>query len=231
MCKVYGYINQTVSYYSGAVQKQGIVRFNDGAIIIADNKGSYEKLARIFSLLKRDDRLLVYDICVLGNDVNEVLSRYMTLLQKNVTLVVVNDLLHNNISYRDAFKGVKDMKFSSDEIQEEVRKAVRLFANTVLRSQIEISFIQNERKIKLRSDSIKRGMTKAQLDGKQSGSQQQDNQVESAKAIRAKNMIARLSRDFYGSLNDRECQQIIGISRNTYYKYKRELAGTRKKYV
>ena len=36
-------------------------------------------------------------------------------------------------------------------------------------------------------------------------------------------MIARYSKDFGGTLSDAECIKLIGIARNTYYKYKREL--------
>ena len=36
-------------------------------------------------------------------------------------------------------------------------------------------------------------------------------------------MIQKYSRDFSGGLNDAECIKLIGISRGSYYKYKREL--------
>lgn len=39
----------------------------------------------------------------------------------------------------------------------------------------------------------------------------------------AKEKIKKYSKDFEGSLSDIECMKLIGISRNTYYKYKREL--------
>ena len=39
----------------------------------------------------------------------------------------------------------------------------------------------------------------------------------------AKEQIRRLSRSFEGNLSDLECMKLIGISRNTYYKYKREM--------
>ena len=39
----------------------------------------------------------------------------------------------------------------------------------------------------------------------------------------AERQIKKYSRNFDGTLTDLECIQIIGISRNTYYKYKKEL--------
>ena len=35
--------------------------------------------------------------------------------------------------------------------------------------------------------------------------------------------IREHSQTFGGSLNDDECRKLAGISRNTYYKYKREI--------
>ena len=38
-----------------------------------------------------------------------------------------------------------------------------------------------------------------------------------------KEQIKKYSRDFDGTLTDADCIKLIGIARNTYYKYKREL--------
>ena len=43
------------------------------------------------------------------------------------------------------------------------------------------------------------------------------------KANSAKKMIIKYSKNFDGLLSDVDCMRLIGISRNTYYKYKREI--------
>ncbi len=43
------------------------------------------------------------------------------------------------------------------------------------------------------------------------------------KSLAAKEIIRKHSRDFNGTLSDVEVMQLTGLSRNTYYKYKREL--------
>ena len=43
----------------------------------------------------------------------------------------------------------------------------------------------------------------------------------------AKSKIQELSKDFGGSLSDKDLMAITGVSRNTYYKYKRELISER----
>ena len=47
--------------------------------------------------------------------------------------------------------------------------------------------------------------------------------LETKKAKAAKETIKQHSRDFGGSLADPECMKLAGCSRNSFYKYKREL--------
>ena len=47
--------------------------------------------------------------------------------------------------------------------------------------------------------------------------------LETKKAKAAKETIKRHSRNFGGTLSDPECMKLAGISRNSFYKYKREL--------
>ena len=43
------------------------------------------------------------------------------------------------------------------------------------------------------------------------------------KSIEAKKQIQKHSKDFNGTLSDVDCMKLIGLARNTFYKYKREL--------
>jgi len=60
------------------------------------------------------------------------------------------------------------------------------------------------------------------LKGKQIG-QKRGATLTTKKSIKAKAGIKKYSRDFDGTLNDTDCMKLLGISHNTYYKYKREL--------
>lgn len=43
------------------------------------------------------------------------------------------------------------------------------------------------------------------------------------KAVEAKKVIQQHSKDFDGSLDDKMCMKLTGVSRNSFYKYKKEL--------
>ena len=49
--------------------------------------------------------------------------------------------------------------------------------------------------------------------------------------LEAKEQILKYSKEFQGTLNDKECIKLIGISRGSYYKYKREISKNINKFV
>ena len=68
----------------------------------------------------------------------------------------------------------------------------------------------------------KKGIEKARSNGKQIG-QAKGAQLITKKSIEAKAQIQKYSKDFNGTLKDVEIMKFIGISRNSYYKYKKEI--------
>ena len=60
------------------------------------------------------------------------------------------------------------------------------------------------------------------MNGKQIG-QKKGIKLTTKKSIVAKEQIKKYSKDFDGTLKDIEVIKITGLSRNTYYKYKKEL--------
>ena len=72
------------------------------------------------------------------------------------------------------------------------------------------------------SEVTKVGQQIAILKGKQIGGVK-GVKLTTKKSIIAKEQIKKYSKDFDGTLKDVEVMKIIGIARNTYYKYKKEL--------
>lgn len=69
---------------------------------------------------------------------------------------------------------------------------------------------------------IKKGIAKARLTNPQWGCKKGAKLV-TKKSIEKKELIKKYSKDFNGNLSDVDCMKLIGIARNTYYKYKKEL--------
>ena len=90
------------------------------------------------------------------------------------------------------------------------------------KEQIKLAFIQSEKEVKDLQQRTKEGIETARLNGKQIG-QVKGTKLTTKKSIQAKEQIQKYSKDFNGTLKDTEVMKLIGVARNSYYKYKREL--------
>ena len=83
------------------------------------------------------------------------------------------------------------------------------------KEQIRIAFEQAEKEVLDLRQRTKEGIETARLNGKQIGTVKKKEPAMVA--------IRKYNREFEGVLNDTETMKLIGLSRNTYYKYKREV--------
>ena len=88
--------------------------------------------------------------------------------------------------------------------------------------QIRLAFEQSEKEVNDLHKRTAEGIETARSNGKQIG-QKKGVKLKIKKKQPCKNIILKHSKDFRGTLNDNECMKLTGLSRNTYYKYKKEL--------
>lgn len=99
---------------------------------------------------------------------------------------------------------------------------VNKYLMELAREQIRLAFEQAEKEVKDLQQRTKEGIETARLNGKQIG-HLVGTTYETRKAKMAKAVILRHNKSFGGSLNDKETIQQAGVSRKSFYKYKREL--------
>lgn len=68
----------------------------------------------------------------------------------------------------------------------------------------------------------KEGIETARLNGKQIG-RAAGAKIIIKKSVEMKARIRKMSKNFEGNMSDKEIMEILDLSRNTYYKYKREM--------
>ena len=90
------------------------------------------------------------------------------------------------------------------------------------REQIKLAFEQAEKEVSFLRSRVKEGLRVAKQNGTVLG-RIVGTTVETKKSKEAKEIIAKHSRSLGGSLDDSEVMQLCGVSRNSYYKYKKEL--------
>ena len=101
-----------------------------------------------------------------------------------------------------------------------ILKAINEYLMELAKEQIIIAFEQSEKEVL--HQRTREGIETARLKGKQIGQKRGAN-LTTKKSIAAKEGIRKYSKAFGGTLNDQECMKLLGITHNTYYKYKQEL--------
>ena len=99
---------------------------------------------------------------------------------------------------------------------------VNRFLLELAREQIKLAFDQAEKEVSDLHQRTKEGIETARLNGKQIG-HPAGVKITTKKSIQAKAQIRKYSCSFDGSLTDKDVIRLLGLARNTYYKYKREL--------
>ena len=134
-------------------------------------------------------------------------------------LVFLKEPHINTDTYKKALSNLISMTNTSvDFILEGINKYLMALA----KEQIRIAFEQSEKEVEDLHQRTREGIETARLNGKQIG-QRQGAKLTTKKSVAAKEVIQKHSRDFCGTLDDTEVMKLTGLSRNTYYKYKREL--------
>ena len=144
---------------------------------------------------------------------------YQELYDKGVELVFLKEPHINTATYKKALSNNIEMTGTKTDI---ILKAINEYLMELAKEQIIIAFEQSEKEVSDLHQRTKEGIETARRNGKQIG-RQKGTRVITQKSIKAKQDIQKLSRDFDGTLSDVDCIRLIGITRHTYYKYKKEL--------
>ena len=99
---------------------------------------------------------------------------------------------------------------------------VNQYLLALAKEQIRLAFEQAEKEVADLHQRTREGIETARLNGKQIGLRS-GTKLTTKKSIEAKKLIRKYSKDFNGTLADKDCIRLIGCARGSYYKYKREL--------
>lgn len=224
MNRIYGYCRISTKQQSIERQQRNILALYPKAIIVnevytgtkLDGRKEFNKL---LSKIKVGDTIVFDSVSRMSRNAEDGFLLYKELYNKGINLVFIKEPHINTDTYKKAFKtNIALTGTTVDHILEGINKY--LFA--LAEEQIKIAFDQAEKEVQDLRQRTKEGIETARLHGKQIG------QIEGAKlitkkSIQAKAQIIKYSKDFDGTLNDIDTMKIVGISRNSYYKYKKQI--------
>ena len=181
-----------------------------------DGRKKWEQLRRI---IQKGDVIVFDSVSRMSRNAAEGFTTYQELFESGIELVFLKEPHINTAVYKKALNNHIAMTGTKTDI---ILKAINEYLMELAKELIVIAFEQAEKEVTDLHQRTKEGIETARLNGKQIG-QRPGAKLTTKKSIAAKADIIKYSKDFDGSLNDLECMRMIGIARNTYYKYKREL--------
>lgn len=222
MC-IYGYCRISTKQQSIDRQIRNIKNEYSTAVIITEaysgttiNRPEWNKL---YKKVKAGDTIIFDSVSRMSRNADDGFSLYEELYNKGVELVFLKEPHIDTATYKKAIKNNVSMTGTNvDYILEGVNK----YLMSLAKEQIRIAFEQSEKEVEDLHQRTREGIATARLNGKQIG-QKQGAKLTTKKSIEAKKQIKKYSKDFDGQFTDVDCMHIIGIARNTYYKYKREM--------
>ena len=125
----------------------------------------------------------------------------------------------NTDTYRKALAA--KVELTGDKV-DFILVGVNRYLMELAKEQIHIAFEQSQKEVDDLRQRTREGMETAKMNGKQIG-QRPGSKLHVKKSDAAKKAIQIYSKDFGGSLSDKDVMKLAGISPNTYYKYKAEL--------
>ena len=111
---------------------------------------------------------------------------------------------------------------ATDKLINTVIQALNEYTIALAKEQIKKVFDQAQKELEDIHKRTSEGLETAKLNGKRIG-QPKGAKLITQKSIKSKDLIVKYCKDFNGELDDKMCIKLTGISRNTYYTYKREL--------
>lgn len=170
-------------------------------------------------IVKAGDTIVFDSVSRMSRNAEEGFKIYKELYNKGIELIFIKEPHINTTTYKEAIDGGVAM---TGTIVDSILEGINKYLLALAEQQIKLAFEQSEKEVMDLRQRTKEGMETARLNGKQIG-QVKGTKLTTKKSIEAKEQIQKYSKDFKGTLKDTEVMKLIGLARNTYYKYKREL--------
>lgn len=178
-----------------------------------------KELDKILKQVKSGDTIIFDSVSRMSRNAEEGFELYQNLFQKGVELVFLKEPHINTKTYKKALQGRIEPTGTKVDL---ILDGINAYLMELAKEQIKIAFEQSEKEVMDLRQRTKEGIETARRNGKQIG-QEQGKKFNIKKAAPAKEKIRKYSRDFDGTLPDAEVMKLVGLARNTYYKYKKEL--------
>ncbi len=207
---VYGYCRISTRKQSIERQIRNIKNEYPNAVIIEEaytgtslNRPEWNKLCK---RLKENDTVVFDSVIRMSRNASEGFKLYKELFERQICLVFLKERHIDTQAYKEALKGIVSQTFPScdDELVNAIMTAVNKFMMNKVEQDIYKAFEQSEKKVDDLRQRTREGIETARLNGRQIGTiKGTTHETKKSKAV--KPLIIKYSRDFEGTLTDKDC--------------------------
>ena len=228
---IYGYCRVSTNHQRITRQITNIKEVDAHANIIKEfytgttqSRPQWEKLIR---QIEKGDTIIFDSVSRMSRNADEGFRDYKMLYNLGVNLVFINEPLINtsvfNSSRNNLLKvTVETGNCAVDSYFKGNIKLINDLLMSLAEEQIKQAFIQSEKEVNDLHTRISQGMRESKNNGIKIGLPK-GSTLTTAKSIKCKDIIMKHSKDFGGSLDDPDVITLCACSKNSYYKYKRQL--------
>lgn len=178
-----------------------------------------KEFEKLLKTVQKDDTIVFDSVSRMSRNAAEGVQTYFTLFDKGINLVFLKEHYIDTDIYKQSIQDRIELTGSDED---EIFKGINNYFRKLAVKQIRIAFEQAQKEVDDLHQRTREGIETARLNGKQIG-QKPGNVLTIKKKAPAKEIIRKHSKDFGGSLTDSEVMELAKVSRNTFYKYKREV--------
>ena len=221
---IYGYCRISTARQNIERQERNIKEYDSNAVILKEAYTGTDMERPIFTKLmnkvREGDTIIFDSVSRMSRTAVGGFKMYKELFNIGVDLVFLKEPHISTSTYRTAISN--SIELTGNQIADVYIQATNTVLMMLAEQQIHLAFEQAEKEVQDLRDRTREGIVTAKLNGKQIG-RQQGSKIQTKKSIECKRKIMKYSKKFNGTLADNDVIKLLNISRNSYYKYCREL--------
>ena len=228
---IYAYCRVSTQHQKLARQITNITAIYPTATIIKEfytgTKQDRPNWNKLIGQIKTADTIVFDSVSRMSRNADEGFKDYKTLYESGVNLVFLNEPLINTSVFDSTKNNLLNIDIATgnaavDTFFKGNIELINNFMMALAEEQIKAAFDQAEKEVADLHSRISQGIREAKKNGTRIGITKGTTLI-TKKSLNCKAIIQKHSKDFGGSLEDPEVIKLCGCSRNSYYKYKREL--------
>ena len=182
---------------------------------------------KLISQIKEKDTIVFDSVSRMSRNAEEGFKDYKMLYERGVHLIFLNEPLINTSVFDSTRNNLLNVNIETgnvavDDFFKGNITLINNFMMALAEEQIKAAFDQAEKEVTDLHSRISQGIREAKKNGTRIGIPK-GTTLTTKKFIECRAIIQKHSKDFGGTLEDPDVMKLCGCSRNSYYKYKKEI--------